>query len=181
MRKLFAGALVAAAVLAPQAAQAQSMEFGADVGVLYMKPSGGSGQFVILAPLGDIRVGFLSRSNMNFEARFNMSFASGGGTFITFDPGLNVLWKLSPQNAQRDGMYITAGADIAIISNKPSGGTSSSGIIPTINAGVGSRMAWGNSAAKRAEVFVAYSMKNTDLGRPNTISVGARLGLSFFH
>lgn len=181
MKKLFAGSLFAAALLAPQVAAAQSHEFGVDMGIVYQKPSGGSGTFNIVAPFGDVRIGFLSQSNMNFEARFNMQFASGGGTFIAFDPGLNVLFKLSPQNAQRDGMYVTVGADANIVSSKPSGGTSTSGVIPTINAGVGSRMAWGNSAAKRVEVFVAYSLKSTKLGVPNTVSVGARLGLSFFH
>jgi hypothetical protein len=188
LQKRLAGSL-AVIMLVPSLAVAQGMgnmahgnpthEFGVDLGVFYAKPSGGTGAFVIAAPIGDIRIGFLSASNMNLEARFTLGFQSGGGTFINLDPGLNALFKMSGATNMH-GMYFTVGADANIISNKPSGGTSVSGVIPTINAGIGTRSPWG-TISKRGELFVAYSMKSTKLGRPNTISVGARLGLSFFH
>lgn len=185
MHKLLAGSLVAVSLLAPAEIQAQAPthEFGVDVGVSYSDPSPGSGVFLINGPIGDIRIGFITSKSMMLETRFNFVFASGGGTTIVFDPGLNLLFKMGQGTGTRNlmGMYLTVGADAAIISVKTTGFPSNSGVVPTINAGIGSRMAWGSNGAKRAELFVAYTLKNSDLGVPNTLTLGARLGLSFLH
>lgn len=196
MQKLHAGVLVAVATMVPTLANAQaargaarpaatmqqsggpSHEFGVDMVLGYSKPSGGSGTFAIFTPV-DVRLGFVSSGSIQPEARMSLSFASGGGTFINFQPGVNLLFKMGSGTPMR-GTYLTAGADVQIISSKPSGGTSTSGAIITLNGGIGTRMAAGPTAAKRLEGFVAYSLKNTSLGAPNTFSVGARVGLSFF-
>jgi len=177
-------------IAAPAIAQAQARgatamashgkEFGVDIGVGYVSPSGGQSSFGLTAPFGDIRIGFPSTGSMSFEGRFSGSFASGGGTFITFDPGVNLMFGMGHATSYNDNKYFTVGADVNIISQSPSGGTSTSGAVFTINGGVGTRMPWG-TAAKRAELFVSYSLKNTTLGVPNTFGIGARLGLSFWH
>jgi hypothetical protein len=154
-------------------------EFGVDLAAVYSKPSGGSSGFSIFTPV-DVRVGFISEGMMQPEARLTLNFASGGGTFISFDPGLNMIFKMGSATHMH-GPYFTVGADVNIISLKPTGGTSTSGAIITINGGLGARGMWGATAGKRVEGFVAYSLKNTSLGAPNTLHIGARLGLSFFH
>jgi len=181
----FAGLLAAPALALAQARGASASasgqhEFGVDIGIGYTSPSGGQSSFGLTAPFGDIRIGFPSSSSMSLEGRLSASFASGGGTFITFDPGLNLMFGMGHATAHNNNKYFTVGADVAIVSQSPSGGTSNSGAVITINGGVGARMPWG-AQAKRGELFVAYSLKNTSLGVPNTFAIGARLGLSFWN
>jgi hypothetical protein len=187
MQKLFGTALVAVGlVAAPSIARAQMAgmphhEFGVDVGIGYAKPSGGTGTFAIATPV-DVRVGFVSSGSMMVEPRFTLNFISGGGTFIAFDPGVNVLFKLGQGTGMHNlmGPYFTVGADANIVSSKPSGGTSTSGAIIGVNGGIGTRMPYG-SGATRLEAFVGYKLKNTSLLSPNTFVIGARIGLSLWH
>jgi hypothetical protein len=194
MQKRIGSALALVALVAvPAMARAQARagggmgmdmpkhEFGVDAALVYSSPSGGTATFNVFTPV-DVRVGFVSSGKMMWEPRLTLNFASGGGTFLTFDPGVNVLFKLGNGTGHHNmmGPYWTVGGDINIISNSPTGGTSVSGQVITINGGIGTRMAWG-SAAKRIEGFVAYSLKNTSLGVPNTFHIGARVGLSLWH
>ena len=187
MHKVLAASLTVLSLTVPAAAQAQmggmghgnpKHEFGVDLAAVYAKPSGGSGTFSIFTPV-DVRVGFVSAGAIQPELRLNFNFASGGGTFIQFDPGLNLLWKMGSATNMH-GPYLTAGADVNIISSHPSGLTTTSGVIATVNGGIGTRIPYG-SAATRLEGFVGYSFKSTKLGVPNTLSIGARIGLSLWH
>lgn len=190
MQKLQTATLVIAALLAPAIATAQAMgpdhpthEFGVDLIAAYSKVgsgcTGSCGSFNIVTPV-DVRIGLISAGMMQPELRLKLGFSSGGGTFIAFDPGVNLIFKMGSSTHMR-GPYFTVGADANIISSKPTGGTGTSGVIVTINGGIGTRSMWGTTAAKRAELFVAYGLENTSLGSPSTLSIGARLGLSFFH
>jgi hypothetical protein len=190
MRKLLGTALVVAGTVVPGVAAAQmghdmggmpKHEFGVDVFAAYQKPSGGSGGLLVATPV-DVRVGFVSSGSMMFETRSSFSFASGGGTFIGFNPGVNVLFRIGQGTGNHNlmGRYFTVGADINVQSFKITGLPSASGAVIAINGGVGTRMAYG-SAATRIELFGRYLLKNTKLGSPNTLQVGARLGLSLWH
>jgi hypothetical protein len=169
MRKLIGTALLVAGVLlTPSLAVAQ--EFGVDVGVVYSKPSGLDGSFLIGTPV-DVRVGFASSGQMMFEPRFSLLFLSGSGSTLTLaDLGLNVLFGSN----HRSGMYLTAGGAMTFASG---GGNSATGF--SVNGGIGTRSGQGNGGV-RLEGFVRYDLESIDLGRPNTLNIGARIGLSFW-
>jgi hypothetical protein len=171
MRKVIGTALlVAGALLTPSLAVAQT-EFGVDVGVVYSKPSGSDGFFQIGTPV-DVRVGFGSGGQMMVEPRFTLLFLAGSGETATVgDLGLNVLFGSN----HRSGMYLTAGGAIMFASG---GGNSATGF--SVNGGIGTRSGHGNGGT-RIEGFVRYDLESTDLGRPNTLNIGARLGLSFWN
>jgi hypothetical protein len=196
MRKLSGmAAVVGGMILVPAAAFAQGMamphhEFGVDLGVVYHSisaPAGGNSVtgFGITTPV-DVRVGFVSQSAMSFEGRLALSYQSlksGGVSFsaYTVSPDINILFKLGAGTGHHNmmGPYLTAGvgATFAGVSD----GSSTSGSNVTFNAGVGTRTAFG-SGAWRYEGFVAYTLKNTDIGPiENQLSIGVRVGLSLWH
>ncbi len=126
MHKLLAGTLVVASLLAPAVASAQAMgpghpthEFGVDLAAVYSKPSGGSSGFSIFTPV-DVRIAHISPGMVEPELRMTLNFASGGGTFISFDPGVNLLFKMGSAT-HMNGPYFTVGADVNVISQKPTG------------------------------------------------------------
>jgi hypothetical protein len=184
MKRLRAVTLVAVLAFVPTLAFAQRMasgpknEFGVDVTLAYAKPSGGSGVFQIITPV-DVRVGFLSGGPASFEFRFAGSLTTGGGaTLYTLQPGLNILYRLSGPAANHN-VYITGGAALDFIGTS-GGGTSNSASVFSFNGGIGMHAPWGSNAT-RLEAFAGYRLKSTKMGTPNTLVIGARLGLSFFH
>lgn len=187
MRRL-SGTLVAALALVPAMAAAQhSMEnakheLGVDLGVLYSKPKGSDGIFSIGTPV-DVRVGFVSGSRLEVEPRFTFNYASGGGdNAYVFTPDVNLLFGLSA-NGNRKGPYLTAGAGVDLAHVKvstPLGSVSSSTSQFNFNGGIGTRVPY-ESGAIRLEAFARYLLKNTSKGLPNTLDLGARVGLSLWH
>jgi hypothetical protein len=183
MRKLFGGMVLAVIALSlPAAAQAQrraaaaggaKYEFGVDLGAAYVKPDGFDGGIVIATPLG-VRWGFVSTSNMMWEARGSLGFSTVGGTTqYAFEPGVNVLFSNSA-GGHRRGMYFTGGAGLLLADDGTNSGTAFS-----LNAGVGWRKPWG-SAAWRYELGFQWSSENTDLGLPSTIQIGGSIGVSLW-
>jgi hypothetical protein len=186
MRKLI-GSLRAALALVtvPSIAAAQhSMdnpkhEFGVDLGVVYSKPKGGDGVFSIGTPV-DVRIGFVSSGKMEIEPRFTFNYASGSGNnAYIFTPDINLLFGLSADNNKK-GPYVTVGAGVDLTHLKVSGlpGTSTSQF--NFNGGIGTRVPY-ESGAVRLEAFARYLLKNTSKGLPNTLDIGARIGLSLWH
>ena len=188
MRRLLAvAALASGCAIVPAAGWAQGAggratphhEFGVDLAMVYQSPSGGSGVFRIMTPV-DVRLGFVSTGKVSLEPRLVLNFASGAGsTAYNIGPDLNLLWKLGAGSGPHRlmGPYLTAGAGVNIISL---GSGSTSGATVTLNAGLGTRAQLG-SGAFRLEGFVAYTPKNTSLGTANTLSIGARAGVSLWH
>jgi len=170
MRKLIGTTLLVAGVLlTPSLAVAQS-EWGVDVGIVYSKPSASPGVFQIGTPV-DVRVGLKSAGQMMLEPRFTFLFASGSGSTLTLaDLGLNLLFGSN----HRSGMYLTAGGALTFASG---GGNSATGF--SVNGGVGTRSGTGNGGT-RIEGFVRYDLESIDLGRPSTLNIGARIGMSFW-
>ncbi len=184
MRKLFGGMVLAAIALSlPAAADAQRRaaatggakhEFGVDISAGYVKPDQIDGGIVLFTPV-DVRWGFVSTSNMMWEARGSLAFSTiGGTTFYTFEPGVNVLFSNST-GGHRRGMYFTGGGGLLLADDGTSSGTAFS-----INAGVGWRKPWG-SAAWRYELGFQWTSESADLGLPSTIAIGGRIGVSFWH
>ncbi|HXY69095.1 MAG TPA: hypothetical protein VEH62_06570 [Gemmatimonadales bacterium] len=186
MRTLFArAAMLAGLAAAPAAGFAQGMsgmphhELGVDLALVYQSPSGGTGVFRVMTPV-DVRLGFVSSGNLSFEPRFVLTFASSSGTTVyNIGPDLNLLWKLGSGHGPHNlmGPYLTAGAGVNVISL---GTGSTSGATFTVNAGLGTRVPWG-AGAFRFEGFFAWTPKNTSLGTANTLSIGARGGISLWH
>jgi hypothetical protein len=177
MRKLIGRTtLVAALTLAPALAVAQrgmtaKHELGVDLGLVYSKPSGGNSSVTLTTPV-DVRIGFVSKGNLMFEPRFSLMYAHTTGLSAhDFNLDLNVLYAKN----HRKGMYLTAGAGADLV-----GVTGTSGSIISLNGGIGTRSPW-ESAAWRLEAFIRYDLKNTSLGVPNTMNIGARVGLSLWH
>jgi len=178
MRKLIGRtAVVAVLMLAPALAAAQrgmaaKHEFGVDVAFVYSKPSGGNSITQFGTPV-DVRVGFVpAKGNLMFEPRVAIAFQSTTGASahdVSFD--VNVLYGKN----HKKGMYWTGGAGIDLV-----GVTGNSGSIISLNGGVGTRSPY-ESGAWRLEAFVRYDLKNTSLGVPNTLNIGARAGLSLWH
>jgi hypothetical protein len=184
MRKVLSSiALVAVLVSVPALASAQRRaatmsgakhEFGVDVGVGYVKPSGVSGGIVIGTPI-DVRVGLMSTGKMMWEPRFTLGFSSvGGSSTYDFEPGVNVLFANTP-GGHRRGMYFTGGAGLLLADNGATNGTAFS-----LNGGVGWRKPYG-SGAWRYELGFKWQSESTDLGLPSTITIGARIGLSLWN
>ncbi|MGH7752559.1 MAG: hypothetical protein ACREN5_07060 [Gemmatimonadales bacterium] len=173
MRKLIGSALLAVALVAvPSAANAQQHEFGVDLGIAYEKPSGFDGTFNIFTPV-DVRIGWMSASKMMIETRLNFGFESGGGaTNYAIAPEVRLLWALG--GTHKAGTYAGVGAEVILVGNGTSGAAFSFG------GGIGRRKAMG-TAALRTELFLAYTLESVDLGIPNTLTIGANVGLSLWH
>lgn len=186
MRRLISSvAVVAAAVAIPSLAAAQAApkhEFGVDVGLGLQSPSGGSTQFVLQTPV-DVRVGIVSASPLSWEGRLTLSYASKGfgsaGASYSLAPDIQALMKLGNSTATR-GAYATVGAGLDFLDAPTSATTTSSSVVFRVNGGIGDRLPFG-SQAWRIEGFVAYDFKNTTIGTPGTLEVGARVGMSFWH
>ena len=187
MRKLLGSALVVAAlVAAPAMAAAQGThsaakhEFGVDLAFAYSSPDGGDGFFQIGTPV-DLRVGFISGEKMTIEPRITLFYTSdlssggGGDGGYDFGLGLNLTYGMSP-GGNRSGLYLTGGAGLELVDF----GGGVNGSLISLNAGIGTRSAYG-SGAFRPEAFFRYDLENTDLGAPSVMSFGLRLGLSLWH
>lgn len=135
VRTLAGVALVGAVFTASALAQTRKTEFGVDVNIRWVKPSGGgSSSFSIQTPV-DVRVAFPVGGNLGVEPRLTAVFVSGGGnSYHSFDPGLNLLVSL-PGGAYNRGAYVTVGGDAQIVGGS---GTSSETTF-SFNASVGVR------------------------------------------
>jgi len=190
MRKFLSGIVfVALLVSMPALAQAQRRaaaasggakhEFGVDFGLAYYDPDGGEAGFKVGTPL-DVRVGFVSAKKLQWEGRLILDYDSkGAGTEAAYliAPGVNVLYAMN-RATNRNGMFLTGGAGLNLVK---SGATSATGF--SLNAAVGWRKPYGN-AALRYEFGIKYDLEASDgavVVIPKTLSIGARLGLSFWH
>jgi hypothetical protein len=183
MRRVIGSALVAAGLaLAPALAAAQHTmngmkpdhEAGVDISFAYFKASGASGIFTIATPV-DLRLGFVMASGWSLEPRLGLAFASGGGASAhNINLDLNALFPLG--GTYRKGAYFTvgAGADFVGSTGNPSG------TLMEFNGGIGTRVPY-ESGAIRLEAYGKYHLKNTTLFSPNTLEIGARVGLSLWH
>lgn len=179
---------VAGLIAAPAIAQAQahagmatpSHEFGVDIAAGYVSttPTGGTavGGLFIGTPV-DLRVGFMSHSNMNFEMRTNITLNTQGSTTYAIDPGVNVLFKMG-QGTMTHNTYWTVGADASL--NNNGAPTNNTGVVPAINGGIGIRRPWG-SAAYRLEFGARYQFKDTNTSPFTQIQIGVRAGISLWH
>ena len=186
MRKLFGGMVLATALLSlPAMASAQrrasaSMggaehELGVDLGAAYVKPNGISGGIVFLTPV-DVRFGFVPRSGkVMWEPRGTLLISTVGGT-TTYEitPSINVLYANST-GGHRQGMYFMGGAGLDLADNGTNSGT-----MVQLGGGVGWRKPYG-SGAWRYELMFQWTSENTTLGRPSTIAIGGRIGISLWH
>ncbi len=182
--------VIPALAFAQEASSVPKMEFGMDLGLQYSKPSGSDGFFHIGAPTEMsetgmvaplvLRMGFLSGGPTSFEVRLTggllSSSGSSGSTLYSVAPGLNVLYRLNGKRAN-ENTYLTAGGSVDLFGISGSG-TSHSYVFITFNGGIGLRSPWGEGAAKRAEAYIAYTLKNNDAGTPNIFHFGVRLGMS---
>jgi hypothetical protein len=177
MFKTLAGiALVGAVFATPAVAQARKTEFGVDVAVTYTKYSGGgSGVFGVHTPV-DVRIAFPLAGNLALEPRFTASFISGGGANLhALNPGLNLLIGL-PGATYNNGLYVTVGGDVSIVGG--TGMTSESYF--ALNGGIGMRRPMG-AGATRIELFAGFTPKQGTTITNSILTIGARLGLSFFN
>lgn len=182
MQRVLRTVMTAVVLAVPVAAQAQrargahgtggAHEIGVDVALAWVKPSGVNGMLSLMTPV-DVRVGFPSRGPLSVEPRFSLSLLADGGTQYSFDPGVNLLYRLGGTSVNRNH-YATFGADIDL---RKAG---RSGAIFALNGGVGMRRPWG-AGAFRTEFFLRYAFEDTALGAPNTLSLGVRAGLSLWH
>lgn len=181
MRRMIGSAAIAAGLtLAPALVAAQhamampAHEVGVDIALAYIKPSGFTGQFLVLTPV-DVRLGFVMENGMTLEPRVGLKFLSGGGA-SAHDVSLDLNLTKAMGGTYRKGGYFTVGAGAEFI-----GATgTTSGTLISFNGGIGTRSPW-ESGALRLEGFVQYGLKNTTLGVPSTLSIGARVGLSLWH
>jgi hypothetical protein len=187
MRKLFGGIVLAALALSlPAAAQAQrrttavsgatTHEFGVDLGLAYVKPSGVDGGINLQTPV-DIRYGFVPRSGkMMWEPRLSLTFNTvGGNTSYLFTPQVNLLYANST-GGHRRGMYFTGGAGLQM--GDLGGG---SGTAIKLEGGVGWRKPY-EGAAWRYEVGLQWVSKSAELGPfADYIAIGGRIGISLWH
>lgn len=181
-------ALIGTFGMAPAAAAAQHAmqakhELGVDIAAAYEHQSLGSlsdNQFVAITPV-DVRIGFMAGEKLVVEPRLVFAYRSKGSintsTFSTtssyvFTPDLNIL--LAFQDNKKGG-YVTlgAGVDLEKLTQTSTGQF-------TINGGVGTRVPY-ESGAVRLEAFGRYAFKNESNGLPNTLDIGARIGLSLWH
>lgn len=180
MRRMIGSAVIAAGLtLAPALVAAQhamampAHEVGVDIAFAYVKPSGGTGQFLVMSPV-DVRLGFVMENGMTLEPRVGIKFLSGGGV-SSHDVSLDLNLTKALGGTYRKGGYFTVGAGAEFL-----GQTGSSGTLISFNGGIGTRSPW-ESGAVRLEGFVQYGLKNTTLGIPSTLAIGARVGLSLWH
>jgi hypothetical protein len=185
-------AATAALALLPSLATAQhSMshmenpqhEIGVDLIGFYQHQSligGGSFNHVLVMTPVDLRAGFLSGNKLSVEARLVFAYDSKGGvdtltltskSAYIFNPDVNLLWGFK---SNKHGPYFTAGAGLNL---------QNFGISTTqfgFNGGLGTRVPY-ESGVIRLEAFAQYLLKNTSKGIPNTLNIGARVGLSLWH
>ena len=148
-------------------------EFGVDLSFAYLKAGGGGdGIFSISTPV-DLRVGFIVGDKLVVEPRFSFNLLSGGGGSVyTFTPDLNFLLAFQ---GNKEGPYVTAGAGVDIFHLGGSGGSATATQF-NFNGGIGTR-----TGVARLEAFVGYHLENTGDFLPSILSVGVRIGLSFWH
>lgn len=147
-------------------------EFGVDMSFAYLKPSGGDGLFGISTPV-DLRVGFIVGDKLVVEPRFSFNFLSGGGGSVySFTPDLNFLLAFQ---GNKKGPYVTAGAGVDIL-HAGGSGASATATQFNFNGGIGTR-----TGVARLEAFVRYHLENAGDFLPSVLTVGARIGLSFWH
>ena len=191
MRNLLGRTAVAVAlVAAPATLLAQGAtprhEFGIDLGLgfhSYSSPGVGSTtSFEAMTPV-DVRMGFVSASPLSVEGRLVFDFNSrgiGANASYLLAPDVNLLYKLGRGSTWRRGAYLTGGLGLALANASNGAGGTRSGIIASLNGGIGTRIPSG-SAAWRLEGFLAYAFRNTSLGEPGTLTIGGRVGLSLWH
>ena len=184
--------LALAALLLPSAALAQARpryEFGVDAAIAYYSQGDqdlgggfeidGSSGIRMLTPV-DVRVGFLSPSELTFEPRATLNFTSVSdeGSLLLFTPTLNVLYQAGKRTVVQRGMYFTGGLglQIARVRNEETD-DSETFTQPVVNFGVGTRNSI-NQGAFRPEGFVSYAFETDDA--PSMMQLGVRLGLSFW-
>jgi hypothetical protein len=188
MRSVFRRALATAGLASlPSLAAAQhSMshmenpkhEVGVDLIGFYQHESLAGASFnhvVVMTPV-DLRAGFLSGDKLSIEARLVFAYDSKGGvdttkSSVVFNPDVNLLWGVE---SNKHGPYFTAGAGL----NLQNFGVSTTQF--GFNGGLGTRVPY-ESGAIRLEAFAQYLLKNTSKGLPNTLNIGARVGLSLWH
>jgi hypothetical protein len=188
MRKLLGGMAALAVLLTlPAVTQAQRRaaassakhEFGVDLGIAYYDPDGGETGIRIGAPL-DVRVGLVSANKLQWEGRLIFDYDSkGAGTEATYviAPGVNGVYAMKP-GTNRSGMYLTGGAGLNLVK---AGALSATGF--SLNGAVGWRKPYGG-AAWRYEFGIKYDLEASDgavVVIPKTLSIGARVGISFWH
>lgn len=187
MRTLIGGLVLAAVATFPADALSQrraaaqpgraQYEFGVDAGIAYYDPDVGDGGLRIGTPL-DVRVGFVPRSGkLMWEPRlvFLLDTGGGEGTHV-ISPGVNVVNAVGT-GTYRSGMFVTGGVALNMLDVGTASGTGFS-----LNGAVGWRKPSG-SQALRYEVGLRWDGEIEDGGAiivPSTISLGGRIGLSFW-
>ena len=162
-------------------ASSAKYELGADLATQYISRGDGvGGAFQLGAPV-DLRVGFLSKSPLSFEARAAFAYDSKGtGTdaTLTFAPGVNALYALKRGTGTRGLMaapYVTGGLGLNLTKFGAAGTDTQFGI----GGGLGTRLQAGGGLAWRPEGYMTYSFKSGNL--PSAFAIGVRMGLSFWH
>lgn len=179
---LMAGPSLAAAQHSMSHMENPKHEVGVDLIGFYQHQSLGGQSFnhvVVMTPV-DLRAGFLSGDKLSVELRLVFQYDSKGGvdtvtltpkSSYVFNPDLNLLWGFQ---SNKHGPYFTAGAGL----NLQNFGVSTTQF--GFNGGLGTRIPY-ESGAIRLEGFAQYLLKNTSKGLPNTLNIGARVGLSLWH
>lgn len=134
---------------------------------------------LVMTPV-DLRAGFLSGDKLSVEARLVFAYDSKGGVdtvtlspkaSYVFNPDVNLLWGF---HSNKHGPYFTAGAGV----NLQNFGVSTSQF--GFNGGLGTRVPY-EAGVIRLEAFAQYLLKNSGKNLPNTLNIGARVGLSLWH
>lgn len=178
--RVFVAAAAVAVLAAPAAAQRH--EFGVDMVLASTKVDlPGADRVLRIETPVDVRIGMVSGGPLSFETRFSFGYASSdGNSSLSFDPGLNVLYRLG--SSPQQGLYLTGGGkiDISRVSNDDDSETDTQF---GINVGVGTRMPMG-AAALRIEGFYAMLLEKGSEGDedfvPASNAIGVRFGLSFW-
>jgi len=115
MRQRLGMALATVGLLAvPVAARAQAHggmamgnpehELGVDLVLFYQSQSaaGATTSGLVARTPVDVRLGFVSHSNMMWELRSSLSFSTTGTTTYDIDPGVNLLFKMGQSTAIND-------------------------------------------------------------------------------
>lgn len=158
-------------------------EVGVDLIGFYQHQSligGGSFNHMLVMTPVDLRAGFLSGDKLSIEARLVFQYDSKGGVdtvtlaskaSYVFAPDVNLLWGFQ---SNKHGPYFTAGAGV----NLQNFGIATSQF--GFNGGLGTRVPY-ESGVIRLEAFAQYLLKNSGKNLPNTLNIGARVGLSLWH
>jgi hypothetical protein len=193
MRIYVSALLLMGAALAPGVAESQrppartqtasqttagKKEFGVDLGLSWVSPDIGDSRIRIGTPLA-IRIGFVPRGRLMWEPRFALAYDSegAGSAAYTFTPGIAALYSMTPSR-HRSGWYLLGGAGLNLLSLGVPGASSATTF--SFGAGAGTRRRLGN-AALRFEGGLQYDTEDSDAGVPSQFSIGARVGLSFWH